>query len=143
MTFVNIFLLEWKHFIRSPYKVIAIFLFILASVYGIHNSVSLYQTQINEIAKIEERVSEERQEFVKKHLAEMLAPIKIITQETIPHLIGHYVNFPFIILRNHHHLWFLALGRASSMVSIKELPLIVAPMIMICLRKLLIQNVYK
>ena len=52
MTFINIFLLEWKHFIRSPYKVIAISLFILASVYGIHNSVSLYQTQINEIAKI-------------------------------------------------------------------------------------------
>ena len=68
MTFVNIFLLECKHFIRSPFKVIAIFLFILASVYGIHNSVSLYQTQINEIAKIEKRVSEERQEFVKKHL---------------------------------------------------------------------------
>ena len=70
MTFVNIYLLEWKHFIRSQYKVIAIFLFILASVYGIHNSVFLYQTQINEIAKIEERVSQERQEFVKKHLAE-------------------------------------------------------------------------
>ena len=69
MTIFNIFLLEWKHFIRSPYKVIAIFLFILASVYGIHNSVSLYQTQINEIAKIEERLSEERQEFIKKHLA--------------------------------------------------------------------------
>ena len=70
MTFVNIFLLECKHFIRSPFKVIAIFLFILASVYGIHNSVSLYQTQINEIDKIEVRVSKERQEFVKKHLAE-------------------------------------------------------------------------
>ena len=69
MTIFNIFLLEWKHFIRSPYKVIAILLFILASVYGIHNSVSLYQTQINEIAKIEERLSEERQEFIKKHLA--------------------------------------------------------------------------
>lgn len=69
MTIINIFLLEWKHFIRSPYKVIAIFLFILASVYGIHNSVSLYQTQINEIAKIEKRISEERQEFIKKHLA--------------------------------------------------------------------------
>ena len=69
MTIFNIFLLEWKHFIRSPYKVIAIFLFILASVYGIHNSVFLYQTQINEIAKIEKRVSEERQEFIKKHLA--------------------------------------------------------------------------
>ena len=69
MTIINIFLLEWKHFIRSPYKVIAILLFILASVYGIHNSVSLYQTQINEIAKIEERLSKERQEFIKKHLA--------------------------------------------------------------------------
>ena len=69
MTIFNIFLLEWKHFIRSPYKVIAIFLFILASVYGIHNSVFLYQTQINEIAKIEKRVIEERQEFIKKHLA--------------------------------------------------------------------------
>ena len=68
MTIINIFLLEWKHFIRSPFKVIAIFLFILASVYGIHNSVFLYQTQINEIAKIEKRVGEERQEFIKKHL---------------------------------------------------------------------------
>ena len=76
MTFVNIFLLEWKHFIRSPYKVIAIFLFILASVYGIHNSVSLYQTQINEITKIEERVSQERQEFVNKHLAENQSTIQ-------------------------------------------------------------------
>ena len=70
MTIINIFLLEWKHFFRSPHKVIAIFLFILASVYGIHNGVSLYQTHTNEISKIEQRVSEERQEFIKKHLAE-------------------------------------------------------------------------
>ena len=70
MTFLYIFLLEWKHFFRSPYKVIAIFLFIVASVYGIYNGVILYQTQTNEIAKIEQRVSEERQEFIKKHLAE-------------------------------------------------------------------------
>ena len=76
MTFVNIFLLEWKHFIRSPYKVIAISLFILASVYGIHNSVSLYQTQINEIAKIDETVTQKRQEFVNKHLAENQSTIQ-------------------------------------------------------------------
>ena len=73
MTFVNIFLLEWKHFFRSPYKVIAIFLFIVASVYGIHNGVILYQTHTNEIAKIEQRVSEERQEFVKKYLEKDLS----------------------------------------------------------------------
>lgn len=70
MTFVNIFLLEWKHFVRSPYKVIAILFFILASVYGIHNGFILYQTHTKEIAKIEKRVSEERQEFLKKHLSE-------------------------------------------------------------------------
>ena len=93
MTFVNIFLLEWKHFIRSPYKVIAIFLFILASVYGIHNSVFLYQTQINEIAKIEERVSQERQEFVKKHLAE--------DQSTLQNINSRDYTSPYWALRQY------------------------------------------
>jgi hypothetical protein len=27
---LNIFLYEWKHFVRSPFKIVALFLFILA-----------------------------------------------------------------------------------------------------------------
>lgn len=61
---LNIFLLEWKHFVRSPFKIIALVLFIIASVYGLHKGANLYQEQSAEIEKIENRVQEDRQKII-------------------------------------------------------------------------------
>lgn len=72
---VNIFLYEWKHFIRSPFKIIAILLFVIASVYGLHNGANLFQEQRAEIEKIEQRIAEERQKIVEEHYQKgMLTP---------------------------------------------------------------------
>lgn len=57
---LNIFLLEWTHFIRRPFKVIALLLFVVASVYGLHNGASLYQKQQAEIERIQQKVEVER-----------------------------------------------------------------------------------
>lgn len=47
-----IFLYEWRHFVRSPYKVGALILFIAAAVYGLHNGKALFDDQRAEIQKI-------------------------------------------------------------------------------------------
>ncbi len=64
---IDIFLYEWKHFMRSPFKVIAILLFVIASVYGLYNGANLYQKQKAEVDKIEQRVAEDRQKIVEEH----------------------------------------------------------------------------
>ena len=64
---INIFLYEWKHFIRSPFKIIAILLFVIAGVYGLHNGAKLFQGQKAEVEKIEQRVAEERQKIIDEH----------------------------------------------------------------------------
>ncbi len=43
---------EWIYFKRSPFKIVAIILFILASVYGLNNASQLYHTQNSEIKRI-------------------------------------------------------------------------------------------
>ena len=48
---ISLFLYEWKHFTRSPFKIIALILFVLASVYGLHNGAALYQKQQAEVKK--------------------------------------------------------------------------------------------
>lgn len=58
----GIVLNEWKHFVRSPFKVVALILFLLTGIYGLHNGASLYQNHTEEIAKIQEKVAETRQE---------------------------------------------------------------------------------
>ena len=63
MKSLSIFLYEWKHFIRSPFKVVALVLFVLASLYGLHNGASLYHDQIAEIQRINESIDEERQKY--------------------------------------------------------------------------------
>lgn len=55
---LNIFLYEWKHFVRSRFKVVALLLFVLAGGYGLHNGASLYQAQKAEIDRIEQEVEE-------------------------------------------------------------------------------------
>ncbi|MEL6254433.1 MAG: DUF3526 domain-containing protein [Bacteroidota bacterium] len=64
MKFSTIFLYEWKHFIRSPFKLIAMLLFIIASMYGLHNGAALFEKQSAEIAKIEDKIVEERESWL-------------------------------------------------------------------------------
>jgi len=49
---LTIFLYEWKHFVGSPFKIVAVLLFILASIYGLHNGADLYKKQNAEIERI-------------------------------------------------------------------------------------------
>ena len=64
MKFSTIFFYEWKHFIRSPFKLIAVILFVLASIYGLHNGAALFKKQSEEISKIEDKIVEERAKWV-------------------------------------------------------------------------------
>ncbi|MEM7514915.1 MAG: hypothetical protein AAF388_28570, partial [Bacteroidota bacterium] len=59
---LSVFLYEWKHFVRSPFKVVALVLFVLAGVYGLHNGASLYHKQTAEITKIKEKINTDRKE---------------------------------------------------------------------------------
>lgn len=64
MTGLKIFLYEWKHFVRSPFKMVALLLFVLAAGYGLHNGAGLYHQQVNEIDRIKENIEENRQEYI-------------------------------------------------------------------------------
>lgn len=64
MRSIHIFLLEWKHFVRTPFKVVALLLFIVAAIYGLRNGYNLYEKQHAEIAKIQEQVKEDRQKYL-------------------------------------------------------------------------------
>ena len=57
---LNIFLYEWKHFIRNPFKIVALLLFVLASIYGLHNGADLYEKQTTEIEKINQKAEEQK-----------------------------------------------------------------------------------
>ncbi len=61
---LNIFVYEWKHFSRNPFKVVALLLFVLASVYGLHNGANLYNEQTSEIDKINQQATEGRQQYL-------------------------------------------------------------------------------
>ena len=58
------FLYEWHHFTRSPFKYIALILFILAGVYGLHNGSMLYNNQQIEINRIHSQVEEEQSKYL-------------------------------------------------------------------------------
>ncbi|MCT4630967.1 hypothetical protein [Winogradskyella sp.] len=55
---------EWIHFVRNPFKIVALVLFILASIYGLHNASSLYHTQLSEIERIKEKAKESQSEII-------------------------------------------------------------------------------
>lgn len=61
---LNIFLYEWKHFIRNPFKIVALLLFVLASIYGLHNGADLYEKQKAEIEKINQKAEEQKQKII-------------------------------------------------------------------------------
>ncbi|MEL6636538.1 MAG: hypothetical protein AAFW73_23235 [Bacteroidota bacterium] len=62
MTGLQVFAFEWKHFIRRPFKVVALLLYIGAAVYGLHNGAHLYWIQTMEIERITSETQEKRQE---------------------------------------------------------------------------------
>lgn len=64
MKALTIFLFELKHFWRSPFKVVAVILFILAAIYGLHNGAALYQKQTLEIEKISAKAEEQKSEIL-------------------------------------------------------------------------------
>ena len=64
---LDILLLEWKHFVRSPFKIIALVLFVVAGIYGLHKGANLYHKQSTEIAKIEERIEKDRLSIIDDH----------------------------------------------------------------------------
>ena len=49
---LTIFKYEFLHFVRSPFKIIALLLFIVAIMYGCQNGLELYKKQIKEIGLI-------------------------------------------------------------------------------------------
>lgn len=66
MRSINTFLYEWKHFIRNPFKIVAIVLFVIAGIYGLHNGANLFEKQMSEIERIEQRVAEQRQKIIQE-----------------------------------------------------------------------------
>lgn len=70
----SIFLYEWKHFIRNPFKLVALFLYILAATYGLQNGSNLFQTQKEEIEKIQVKIQEEKQKFLSQYEEGKLIP---------------------------------------------------------------------
>jgi len=67
MSGLTIFLYEWKHFTRNPFKIIAILLFIIAGIYGLHNGYNLYQNHTTEIEKIQETIATEKQKYLTQY----------------------------------------------------------------------------
>ncbi|MEM6722875.1 MAG: hypothetical protein AAF598_02495 [Bacteroidota bacterium] len=59
-----IFRYEWKHFSRSPFKVVALLLFMAAAIYGLHTGANLYHQQTNEIERILSKTELDRQEYI-------------------------------------------------------------------------------
>lgn len=63
----NILLFEWKHFTKSPFKIIALLLFLIAAIYGLHNGKSLYVTQTTEISNIEGKANQQLQNYISQY----------------------------------------------------------------------------
>ena len=61
---LDVLLYEWKHFARSPFKIVALLLFILSAIYGLHNGANLYQKQKGEIKKINLKVANQHQKIL-------------------------------------------------------------------------------
>ena len=74
MKTLHIFLLEWKHFLRTPFKIIALLLFILAAIYGLQNGSNLYKKQTTEVEKIQQKVEKEKEQYFTQYKEGKLAP---------------------------------------------------------------------
>ena len=69
-----LFLYEWRHFSRSPIKIIALLLIVVASAYGLHKGANLHKRQRAEVEKIEQKVQEERQSYLKAYQKGQMVP---------------------------------------------------------------------
>lgn len=67
MSALTIFLYEWKHFTRNPFKIVAVLLFTTAAIYGLHNGYNLYQNHTTEIEKIQETIATEKQKYLTQY----------------------------------------------------------------------------
>lgn len=70
----SIFIFEWKHFIQSPFKIIALLLFIIAGIYGLHNGANLYEKQQAEVSSIEEKIEKQKQETIALYKSKKKGP---------------------------------------------------------------------
>ncbi|WP_334114124.1 hypothetical protein, partial [Paucihalobacter sp.] len=64
MKALTIFMFELKHFWRSKFKVVALLLFMVAGVYGLHNGAALYQKQSSEIESIHLKTETQKAEIL-------------------------------------------------------------------------------
>ena len=64
---LSIFLFEWKHFVRSPFKLLALLFFMVAAMHGLHTGEQLYSDQTSEIERLEQQNQEARQELIDQH----------------------------------------------------------------------------
>ncbi|MFY7652828.1 MAG: hypothetical protein ACOVQE_08990 [Chitinophagaceae bacterium] len=55
---------EWKHFVKNPFKILALLLFVAAGVYGLHNGANLYNKQMAEIKKLTAKANEQEQKII-------------------------------------------------------------------------------
>ncbi len=67
MKSLNILLYEWTHFFRNPFKIIAVLLFVVAGIYGLRNGQHLYQNQMAEIEKIQEKIETDKQKYLAQY----------------------------------------------------------------------------
>lgn len=64
MRSIDVFLYEWKHLFRSPFKLVAILLFVVAGLYGLHNGKSLFDKQFAEINTLNEKKEKDRKTII-------------------------------------------------------------------------------
>jgi ABC-2 type transport system permease protein len=69
-----IFLYEWKHFTRSPFKIIALLLYLLAGLYALHKGAVLYNKHHAAIKEIEIKAAKERQVNLNRYESDSLVP---------------------------------------------------------------------
>ena len=60
----SVFVYEWKHFVRTPFKVVALLLFVIAAFYGLHNGAGLYHEQQSEIENLQKKAAGEQEELL-------------------------------------------------------------------------------
>ena len=74
MNNLAIFLYEWKHFTRSPFKIMALLLYLLAGIYGLQKGAGLYDKQRVAIKEIEQNALKERQAYLDRYEGDSLVP---------------------------------------------------------------------
>jgi ABC-2 type transport system permease protein len=64
MNVISMLLFEWTHFIKNKFKVVALLLFIICSLYSLNNGYQLYEAQKTEVKKLQSRNLEDNQKVL-------------------------------------------------------------------------------